>query len=97
MPQLARIVVSYNDKVVAEPTLFECFNKLFGMNMSQEEVQTDDLMTYINRVIFSYSDVKNYSQTGDWESFGKAMSELDNNINNLQNKAMAQDIVEIQQ
>ena len=87
LPQLARIVVSYNDKVVAEPTLADCFKKLFGVTIKEDSdiEQADDIQTYIQRVIASYNDVKNYSQAGDWQAFGNAMSELDNDVNNLQN------------
>lgn len=94
LPQIARIVVSYNDKVVSETTLGGCLNKLFGVTMQPEEEETDsdDIRTYIQRAISSYNNVKSFSQSGDWESFGKAMSELDNDMNNLQNKITTEEV-----
>lgn len=88
LPQIARIVMVYNDIVVSENTLNGCLQRLFGYTMpvEDEEELVDDLNLYINKAIESYNDVKNYSQSGDWEAFGKAMSELDININNLQEK-----------
>lgn len=89
LPQVARIVVGYNDKVVSEPTLTECLNKLFSMNMkdSSEEQVDNDINSYINKALKSYDDVKNSSLSGDWEGFGRAMNELDNDMNNLKNIA----------
>ena len=88
LPQIARIVMVYNDIVVSENTLNGCLQKLFGYTMPvEDEVEfVDDLNLYVTKAIDSYNNVKNYSQSGDWEDFGKAMSELDTNINNLQDK-----------
>lgn len=90
LPQIARIVMTYNDIVVSEHTLNGCLQRLFGYTMPEEEITdevlTDDLSTYIIKAIDSYNEVKNYSQSGDWEAFGKAMNQLDININNLENK-----------
>ena len=90
LPQIARLVMTYNDVVVSEPTLNGCLQRLFGYSLPEEnvtdEILSDDLNTYIIKAINSYNEVKNYSQSGDWEAFGKAMNQLDININNLENK-----------
>lgn len=90
LPQIARLVMTYNDVVVSEPTLNGCLQRLFGYSLPEEnvtdEILSDDLNTYIIKAIRSYNEVKNYSQSGDWEAFGKAMNQLDININNLENK-----------
>jgi len=83
LPQLARIVVSYNDKVVSEPTLNGCFEKLFGIKRETKDEDEESLDDYIKNVINSYNLVKETSQSGDWNGFGKAMQRLDNDINNL--------------
>ncbi len=91
LPQIARIVVYYNGKVVAEPTLSGCLSKLFGVTMqTQEEEEADDLNTYVQNAIKAYNDVKSSSQNGDWTEFGKAMDQLDNVINNIKNKLETQ-------
>ena len=90
LPQIARIVMTYNDIVVSEPTLNACLQRLFSYTLPEEEandvVLADDLNAYIIKAIDSYNEVKIYSQSGDWEAFGKAMNQLDVNISNLENK-----------
>jgi len=90
LPQIARIVMTYNDVVVSEPTLGACLQRLFAYTMPEDEITetdvSDDLNLYVIKAIDSYNDVKNYSQSGNWEEFGKAMNQLDVHMNNLQNK-----------
>ena len=87
LPQIARIVMTYNDIVVSETTLNKCIEKLFGYkpDVDNEKEEVSDLNAYIIKAIESYNNVKNYSQEGDWEAFGRYMNELDANMNNLQN------------
>ena len=89
LPQIARIAMTYNDIVVSETTINKCLEKLFGyIPPSQEEHKEENekgLNDYIWETIEIYKDVKKFSQSGDWESFGKSMDELDNKINNLEN------------
>lgn len=93
LPQIARIVVSYNDRVVSETTLNGCLNKLFGVTRVEEPAAdgSGDINSFIKKAIKSYTDAKEFSKEGNWEAFGKAMDELDNNINNLKNKLEADD------
>ena len=89
LPQIARIVMTYNDVVVSETTVDKCLGKLFGYTMplpeAEKEELTKDLNDYILETIENYQEVKKFSQEGDWEAFGKSMSELDKNIANLEN------------
>ncbi|MBQ6906963.1 MAG: hypothetical protein IJQ28_01165 [Clostridia bacterium] len=89
LPQLARIVVSYNEKVVSEPTLNRCFERLFGVKRPDEEKSQEyDVTDYIRNAVESYNRVKNSSLSGDWAEFGKAMEDLDNDMNNLSNQVL---------
>lgn len=88
LPQIARIVVCYNDKVVSETTLNGCLNKLFGVNRKVETSSSDKdgLEDILRRLVENYQSAKEFSGNGEWDSFAKAMSELDNSINSLKNK-----------
>ena len=89
LPQIARIVMVYNDTVVSEPTFESCLEKLFGYKLPEvtdENNEDGDLDYYIKEAVDSYNNVKTYSQKGDWESFGKSMNELEKDIENLVNE-----------
>lgn len=90
LPQIARIVMTYNDVVVSEKTIDKCLEKLFGYSApvsdeTEGEEPSATINDYISKVIESYNNVKNSSQDGNWEAFGKSMNELDNDISNLEN------------
>lgn len=89
LPQIARIIMTYNDVVVSETTLNKCLEKLFGykapVETEEEEDATLDLEAYILKALDNYNDIQNYSQEGNWEAFGKAMDELGINMDILKN------------
>ena len=89
LPQIARIVMAYNDVVVSETSVDKCLEKLFGYNSLPDDLETDDLSKNLNDYIYdainSYKEAMDYSKNGDWESFGKSMKELDKNIIKLEN------------
>lgn len=87
LPQIARIVMTYNDNVVSETSLNKCIEKLFGYKLEESNPQesVNDINAYVLKAIDSYNNMKNYSQQGDWEAFGRYMNELDSNINDLKN------------
>ena len=80
--------MTYNDVVVSETSLAKCLEKLFGYKMLENNdlpESVPDLNFYLEKAINNYNDAKKYSQEGNWESFGKAMDELDINMGNIQN------------
>ena len=89
LPQIARIVMTYNDVVVSETTIDKCLEKLFGYTVSsgetEEQTQPLSLNNYLNNLIESYNNAKKHSGDGDWEAFGRSMDELDYYINNIEN------------
>ena len=55
LPQIARIVMVYNDTVVSQPTFEMCLEKLFGYKMPEETAENTenaDLDFYIKTLIF---------------------------------------------
>ncbi len=89
LPQIARIVMTYNDVVVSETTIDKCLEKLFGYTVSsgqtEEQTQPLSLNNYLNNLIESYNNAKKHSGDGDWEAFGRSMDELDYYISNIEN------------
>lgn len=88
LPQIARIVMTYNDVVVSESTIDKCLEKLFGFTSSSEDytenTTSDSLEDYLNNLVGSYNNAKEHSKNGNWEEFGKYMDELDYYINNIE-------------
>ncbi len=94
LPQIARIVMVYNDTVVSEPTFESCLEKLFGYRLPEkndEKNEDNDLEYYVKEAVDSYNNIKIYSQNGDWESFGKSMNKLEKDIENLENYYLNKD------
>ncbi len=87
LPEVKRIVLAYGDRIVAKPTLDEAIRSMFGVNrptvVTTNEESMDDV---IQRVIKSFDDVKAYSKQNDWENYGKAIKELEENISVLREK-----------
>ena len=61
---------------------------LFGASrpavVTTNEETLDDV---IARVLQSFDNMKEYSKDGDWENYGKAMRELDDNMQGLRRSA----------
>ncbi len=89
LPQVARIVMTYNDVVVSETTIDKCLEKLFGFISESPDSsgteQPQSLEDYLNNLIDSYNNAKKNSEDGNWSEFGKYMDELDYYINNIEN------------
>ncbi len=97
LPELKRIIVAYGDKVVSRPTLTEALTDLFGKGAvaipSAPNVGTDEteqpiidaaLLQMLEQAISNFTMVKDASQSGDWEGFGKAMQSLEETINAIE-------------
>lgn len=98
LPEIKRIVVAYDDKVVMEPTLTEGLNKIFGSNVmpetpqapaepgqsgTEQTPQQPSAGNLNQQLIDAYAKVQQYQKAGDWENFGKAMSELEKIIGQI--------------
>jgi len=99
LPELKQVIVAYNEKIVMKSSLSEALYSLFGESVPKPSEMPADLLetdegnlvntdvTYedaIKAVIESFGGVKEASGNGDWESFGKFMSELENAVGELE-------------
>jgi uncharacterized membrane protein (UPF0182 family) len=90
-PELKRMIVSYNDKVVMDATLRDALEVLFGKKQAHSKElfpkqDTQTLDELIDRVIESYDSMKEYNKASDWENSGKAMKELEETMVKLKEK-----------
>lgn len=85
--KVRRVVVAYGDKMVARPTLDEAIGALFGVSMPAVATTNEETLAEVaQRAVKSFEEIKAHSQNSDWESYGKAMQELEYNINALREK-----------
>ena len=84
LPEVKRIIVSYGDKIVMEPSLDEAFAKLFG-SYSQNSAEsneppmviTPETNTLLEEIKSEYNNLQNAAAQGDWEAFGKSMNKIE--------------------
>lgn len=81
--KLEFIVSVYNDKIVTGDTLSECFGLLFGTTNNFSTVVDEGVEDIIKDVIYSFDNMKMYLEENDWENYGRALNELEYNIDNL--------------
>ena len=98
IPELKRVIVAYEDKIVMKPTLDEALYEIFGSVSSDDAAQTPEtgnpptqssngeitVDMAIDRVIEGYNNVKISSANGDWNAFGTNMAILDEAIAELE-------------
>jgi uncharacterized membrane protein (UPF0182 family) len=77
IPQLKRVIVTYNEKVVMERTLDEALSAVFGTPQPAQRalaapVQTDELL----RARDAFRKTQEAFEQGKWPAFGKAMETL---------------------
>ncbi len=100
LPELKQVIVVYNEKVVMKNTLSEALYAIFGKSVPENfdevinendsenvEVPQGGEITYneaANAVIQNFKAVKEASGNGNWEDFGKYMSELEKAVNELE-------------
>jgi len=94
IPEVKRIIVAYDDKIAYEETLAECLMELFGDkagngvdssgstsagtssgNLSQSEL--------IDKAVEAYNNAEAAMKKGDWEAYGKYLSELESYLKKL--------------
>ncbi|MEO1590000.1 MAG: UPF0182 family protein [Cyanobacteria bacterium J06632_22] len=94
IPELRRVIVSYNDAIVMETTLEEALNQIFGEaapeaaqpvaseTLSPEPSEATASVVSANRnqqieaALKAYEASQAALQSGDWEAYGKAQTEL---------------------
>ncbi len=85
LPEVKRIIVSYGDRIVMESSLDEAFSKLFGTSASvtpddNSPVTPDsppDNSGVLEEIRTEYRKLQSAASTGDWETFGKSMTRIE--------------------
>lgn len=86
VPQLRKVAVSYNNTLAIADTLAEALQQLLSDATGTIRIDIDDevsLSDTIDNTIDAYMQLKQASQNGSWEEFGKQMTKLDEYINKL--------------
>ncbi len=95
-PELKKVIAVYNNDAAMGDNLTEALQILFGKKSADTVVMNGEehsLNKLINDIIDVYDSIKQYNRANDWENAGKAMSELDLNMEELkQRRAELEDI-----
>ena len=102
LPEVNRIIVAFQDKIVMERTLDEALIKLFrgvsggtgttipetpGSGETEQSPTLDiDINVLARRVREAFERAQNASQSGNWAQYGEALQELETLITQLEDK-----------
>ena len=88
IPELKRVVVAYQDKVVMDETLNGALGRIFGMSMKSSEEKTSEenisvgknkdekIKILINNAQKLFLSSQQYQRSGDWSSYGQDIQRL---------------------
>ena len=97
-PELQKVIVVYDDKVAMENTLLDGLQVIFGKkevtSLNNGNEDEEELISLINDIIDMYDGVKQYNSVNDWENYGKAMNEFDENMAKLKERREELGIIE---
>lgn len=90
-PQLKKIFVSYNNKIVMEDSLEAGLTALFGTEaprVEYPEIEGEDqsLQNLVNRLVSLHKQSQEKLKAGDWAGYGQVQAEMNRIINLLENK-----------
>lgn len=92
VPELKRVIVAYEDKIVMQNTLREALQVIFGENVTakvpSETVQSVEEL--INEAVSRFNAVKETAGE-DWEAFGQNMQALEDTLNRLSEEQAPED------
>lgn len=98
LPEVVRIVVAYQDKIVMAKTLDEALSQIFGTNFQTEGAAIEDeagdtsILTYdqlIQQLKAAYQNAKTSAQAGNWAAYGSYLEQLEQSINQLDRSSTA--------
>jgi uncharacterized membrane protein (UPF0182 family) len=98
LPELKKVIVGYDDKIVMEDSIKEAFNKLFNTDESEAAVQNqssqittpvtgnenETSQQLINQAVDLYNKAKQSQQQGDWASYGNYLKQLGDTLSKMQ-------------
>ena len=83
LPELRRVIISYGDRTVMEPSLDEAIAAIFGSPVPVAEARPDTgaadtpvLPALVDDALTAYQNAQNALQQGDWASYGRYQQEL---------------------
>ncbi|MEK9727341.1 MAG: UPF0182 family protein [Candidatus Margulisiibacteriota bacterium] len=89
LPELKRVIVAAGDKVTMTPSLNEGIELItkekINLALSKNAPQTKTSNYLTNKIIDTYSKVKESLKSSDWLNFGRRFEELDELIQKLRN------------
>lgn len=96
LPELKRIIIAYNDKIVMEESVEKALYKLFDYEsaptgpqveskpeISEDNLQPETVPDGNSEIVRLYDNVKDAMAQGDWNAFGEAFSQLEKEIDKL--------------
>lgn len=101
MPELRRVIVAHEDKIVMEPTLELALQQIFGGQVPTDDIGREDddtqespggeaPLTELNDLIERANDLYNQAQTklqaGDWTGYGESLDRLKETLDDMANK-----------
>lgn len=89
VPQLTKVAVACGNNLAIGNNLSEALTQLLNRETGTIIIDTDEEITLtetIENTISIYTQLKQASQAGDWEEFGKQMTKLDEAISILKDK-----------
>lgn len=92
LPELRRVIVVYENRVVMEETLSQALVAIFGEPTAQPDEPEQQQVTgvtgaLINSVIETYQRAQNALTERDWQTYGDAQAELESLIEQLQQQS----------
>ena len=95
IPELKKVILAYDDKVVMEDNLGDCLSAVFNIPSDVAELQNspngvnynvsdDALSAIIARLVENYDALSVASKDGNWVAFGEKMAALSKNIGELE-------------
>lgn len=94
IPEVKRVVVAYGENVIMAENIETALSQLFTVTPPRTEPEAEDetpieaegdLSAVAQNIVDKYTEAKRYSMQGDYESYGKAMAELDKEVEKYNN------------
>jgi len=85
LPELKKVIVGYQGRIVMEDDIQKALQRLLMLGPYQESLppELSGNKALIESLIKVYDEIKAYSSSNDWETFGKKMNEMDKIINEI--------------
>jgi uncharacterized membrane protein (UPF0182 family) len=93
IPELKKVIVVYNDKIVMEDNLRLALNKIFNIsnviqdkNQEKSNIKNGDVKSLIKSAADSYDNAVEAQKRGDWAEYGRQLNNLKDSLTELKKK-----------